>query len=73
MMHLLQAKLISPLGDILVFVCPCSGQVILLNSMEVAMEMLLFLFLVPGRLPQRQVTSDSFEKGAIVTVVEGNI
>jgi hypothetical protein len=30
--------------------------------MEVAMEMLLFLFLVLGRLPQRQVNNDSFER-----------
>jgi hypothetical protein len=44
---------ISPLGDILVFVV-CSGQVILLNSMEVAMEMLLFLFSC-----SRQVTSEA--------------
>jgi hypothetical protein len=41
--------------------------------MEVAMEMLFLLFLVPGRLPRRQVTGDSSERGAIVTVAEENI
>jgi hypothetical protein len=44
---------ISPLGDILVLLS-VPGQVILLNSMEVAMEMLLFLFSCSG-----QVTSEA--------------
>jgi hypothetical protein len=35
---------------------------LLFISMEVSMEMLLFLFLVSGRLPRRQVTSDSSKR-----------